>query len=128
MNTRRKVQERKGRDLCRITCVNLRREGSYGILALVSFKLSSPWHVCPNTCFSRTTCSLSRYKVKIELDYFNCKTGVFLRLFNSMFTKQNNYNPRFCKKINSSMGNTQQQEARRSIIGHRAKGGKSGLS
>ena len=33
--------------------------------------------LCPNTCFSRTTCSLSRYNVKIELDCFNCKTGVF---------------------------------------------------
>ena len=32
------------------------------------------------------------------IDCFNCKTGVFLRLFTSMFTKQNIYNPRFCKK------------------------------
>ena len=64
--------------------------------------------LCPNTCFSSTTCSLSRYNVKIELDCFNCKTGVFLRLFTSMFTKQNNCNPSFAKKIDSSMGNIQQ--------------------
>ena len=25
-------------------------------------------------------------------------TGVFLRLFTSMFTKESNYNPRFCEK------------------------------
>ena len=62
----------------------------------------------PNTCFSCTSCSLSRYNIKCELDCFSCKTGVFLRLFTSMFTKQNNYNPRFCKKINSAMGNIQQ--------------------
>ena len=33
--------------------------------------------MCPSTCFSRMICSLSRYKVKGELDCFNCKTGVF---------------------------------------------------
>ena len=36
--------------------------------------------MCPNTCFSRTNYSLSRYNVKGELDFFNCKAGVFLRL------------------------------------------------
>ena len=56
------------------------------------------WHVCLNTCFSRTTCSLSRYNDKGELDCFNCKTGVFLRLFTSVFTKETNYNPCFCEK------------------------------
>ena len=54
--------------------------------------------MCPNTCFSRTTCSLSRYNVKFELVCFNCKTGVFLRSFKSMLIKESNYNPRFCEK------------------------------
>ena len=54
--------------------------------------------MCPNTCFSRTTCSLSRYNVKGELDCFNCGTGFFLRLFTLTFTKESNYNPRFCEK------------------------------
>ena len=54
--------------------------------------------MCPNTCFSRTTCSLTRYNVKGELDYFNCKMWVSLRLFTSMFTKESNYNPHFCEK------------------------------
>ena len=62
------------------------------------FELSSPCHVCPNTCFSRTTCSLSRHNLKCELDCFNCKTGGFLRLFTSMFIKESNYSPRFCEK------------------------------
>ena len=31
--------------------------------------------MCPKKCFSRTTCSLSRYYVKVELDCFNCKSG-----------------------------------------------------
>ena len=43
------------------------------------------------------TC-MSSYNVKGELDCFNCKTGVFLRFFTSMFTKESNYNPRFCEK------------------------------
>ena len=43
------------------------------------------------------TC-MSSYNVKGELDCFNCKTGAFLRLFTSMFTKESNYNPRFCEK------------------------------
>ena len=51
--------------------------------------------MCPSTCFSRTNSSLSRYNAKGKLDCFNCKTGVFLRLFTSMFTKESNYNPRF---------------------------------
>ena len=41
---------------------------------------------------------LSRYKVK------QLKAGGFLRLFTSVFTKESNYNPHFCKEINSSMG------------------------
>ena len=41
------------------------------------FRLSSPWHMCPNTCFSRTTCLLSKHNVKGELDCFNCKMGFF---------------------------------------------------
>ena len=61
--------------------------------------------MCPNTCFSRTICSLNKYNVKCELDSFNCKTGVFLRLFTSMFMKESNYNPRFCeKKSNRPLG------------------------
>ena len=63
----------------------------------LSGPLSNPWHVCPNTSFSCMTCSLSRFYVKCELDCFNCKTEVFLRLFTSMFTKESNYNPQFCK-------------------------------
>ena len=59
------------------------------------FQLSSPWHVCRSTCFSRTTCSLSRYNAKGKLDCFNCKTEGFLRLFTPTFTKESNYNPRF---------------------------------
>ena len=47
---------------------------------------------------SRTTCSLNRYNVKGELDCFNYKTGVFVRLFTSMFTRESNYNPCFCEK------------------------------
>ena len=62
------------------------------------------WHVCPNTSFSRTTCSLSRYNVKGELDCFNCKTGVFLRLFSSVFMKESNYNPRFWEKSTRQWG------------------------
>ena len=77
---------------------NKARYTCLSILASGHFQLSSPWHECPNTCFSRTVCSLSRYNVKIELDCFNCKTAVFLRLFTSIFTKENNYNPRFCTK------------------------------
>ena len=50
------------------------------------------------TCFSRTICSLSKYNVKCEWDCFNCKTGILLRLFTSMFIKETNYNPRFCEK------------------------------
>ena len=34
----------------------------------------------------------------LESDCFNCKGGVLLRLFTSVFTKQNNYKPRFCNK------------------------------
>ena len=33
--------------------------------------------MCPNTYFSRMTCSLSRYGVEGELDCFNCKMGLF---------------------------------------------------
>ena len=55
-------------------------------------------HTCPSTCFSRTNCSLSRYNAKGKLDCFNCKTGVFLRLFTPMFTKEINYSPRFWGK------------------------------
>ena len=58
------------------------------------FQLSSPWHVCSSTCFSRTNCSLSRFHAKGELNRFNCKAG-FFRLFTPMFTKERNYNPRF---------------------------------
>ena len=50
------------------------------ILASVSFwplLIIESWLVCPNTCFSHTTCSLIRYNVEGELDCFNCKTGVF---------------------------------------------------
>ena len=54
--------------------------------------------MCPSTCFSRTNCLLSRYSAKGKLDCFNCKTGVFLRLFTPMFTKESNYNPRFWEK------------------------------
>ena len=54
--------------------------------------------MCPNTRFSRTICSLSKYNVKCELDCFNCKTGVFLRLFTSMFIEESNYTPSFCEK------------------------------
>ena len=60
--------------------------------------------MCPSTCFSRMTCSLSRYNAKGKLDCFNCKTRVFLKLFTPMFTKESNYNPRFWEKMNSSMG------------------------
>ena len=42
--------------------------------------------------------SLSRYNVDGELNCFNCKTGFFLRFYTSMFSKESNYNPRFCKK------------------------------
>ena len=52
----------------------------------------------PSTCFSRTNCSLSRYNAKGKFDCFKCKTGVFLRLFTPMFTKESNYNPRFLGK------------------------------
>ena len=55
---------------------------------------TSNYRVC-GTCFSRTNCSLSRYNAKGKLDCFNCKTGVFLRLFTPMFTKESNYNSRF---------------------------------
>ena len=47
--------------------------------------------MCPSTCFSLTNCSLSRYNAKDKLDCFNCKTGVFLRLLTSMFTKESDY-------------------------------------
>ena len=49
-----------------------------------------------------------KMNIIVILDCLNCKTEVFLRLFTSVFTKQNNYNTRFCKKVNSSMGNIQQ--------------------
>ena len=70
---------------------------------LATFK-TSPWQVCPNTSFSRTACSLSRYNVKGELDCFNCKTGVFLRLFASMFIKESNYIHVFAKKLTLQWG------------------------
>ena len=56
--------------------------------------------MCPNTSFSWTTCSLSRYNVKGELDCLNCKTGSFSQIFNStsMFTKESNYSPQFFEK------------------------------
>ena len=55
---------------------------THSILASVSFwPLLIIDSVCPSTCFSRTNCSLSRYNAKGKLDCFNCKTGVFLRLF-----------------------------------------------
>ena len=54
--------------------------------------------MCPNTCFSCTACSLSRYNVQGELDCFNCETGFFLRLFTLMFTKESNYIHVFEKK------------------------------
>ena len=41
------------------------------------FYLSSPWHMCPITCFSRTICSLSKCNVKCELDCFSYKARVF---------------------------------------------------
>ena len=44
------------------------------------------------------------YNVKGELDCLNCKTGVFLSLFTSMFTKESNYNPRFCEKTTRLWG------------------------
>ena len=61
-------------------------------------QLSSPWHVCPSTCFSLTNCSLSRYNAQGKLECFNCNTGFFLRLFTPMFTKESNYNPHFWEK------------------------------
>ena len=60
--------------------------------------------MCSNTCLSRTTCSLSRYKVKGELDCFNCKMGGFLRLFTSMFTKKAIIIHVFAKKSNRLRG------------------------
>ena len=51
--------------------------------------------MCPNTWFSRTNCWLSRYNANGKLDCFNCKTGDFLRLFTSLFTKESDYSPRF---------------------------------
>ena len=54
--------------------------------------------MCPSTCFSRTNCSLSRYNAEGKLDSFNCKTGVFVRLFTPMSTKESSYNPRFGEK------------------------------
>ena len=41
---------------------------------------------------------VNKYNVKCELDCFNCKTGVFLRLFTLMFTQGSNYNTRFSEK------------------------------
>ena len=73
--------------------------------------------MCPNTPFSRTTCSLSRYNMKGELDCFNCKTGVFLRLFTSMFTKESNYNPRFCgKKLTYQWGIFNSYKEKQSVL------------
>ena len=54
--------------------------------------------MCPSTRFSRTNYLLNRYNATRKLDCFNCKTGVFLRLFTPMFTKENNYDPRFWEK------------------------------
>ena len=62
--------------------------------------------MCLNTCFSRTTYSLSRYNVKGELDCLNCKVGGFLRLFTSMFPKESSYNPRFCEKKSTRLWGT----------------------
>ena len=71
--------------------------------------------MCPSTCFSRTNCSLSRYNAKGKLNCFNCKTGVFLRLFTLMFTNGSNYNSRFGEKINSSMGNINNNKKKLSV-------------
>ena len=80
--------------------------GIQGILASVSFWPLLIIESVARMCFSRTNCSLSRFHAKGKLDSFNCKTGVFLRLFTSMFTKESNYSLRFWeKKINSSIGN-----------------------
>ena len=48
--------------------------------------------------------SLIKYNVKGELDGFNCKTGAFLRLFTSMFTRKSNYSPCFCEKSSRLWG------------------------
>ena len=34
----------------------------------------------------------------------DCKSGFFLRLFTSMFAKENNYNSRFCEKKSARLG------------------------
>ena len=67
--------------------------------------------MCPNTCASYTICSLNRYNVKGQLDYFDCKTGVFLTLFISMFTKKSDHD----KKINWSTGNFNNYEEKLSV-------------
>ena len=44
-------------------------------------------------------------KGELDCNIINCKTGAFLRLFTSMFTKEAITIDVFAKKINSSMGN-----------------------
>ena len=71
------------------------------ILASVSFwplLIIEPVARLSQHVLSRTNCSLSRYNAKGKLNCFNCKTGVFLRLFTPTFTKESNYNPRFFGK------------------------------
>ena len=68
---------------------------TYLSIILATFNYRVRFTCVPTRLASRTTCSLSRYNVKGESDCFNCKTGVLLRLFTSMFTEESNYNPRF---------------------------------
>ena len=68
------------------------------------FYLSSPWHMCPSTCFSRTNCSLSRYNAKDKLDCFNCKTGIFSQIINFIVYKRKQLQSTFLEKIQLRYG------------------------
>ena len=52
------------------------------------FSLLRQWQVCPNTCFSCTTCWLGRKNVKGELDCFNCKTGFSLIIYFDVYKRK----------------------------------------
>ena len=50
-------------------------------------------------CLARVSnCSLSRYNAKGKLECFNCKTGVFVRLFTPMSTKRKQLQSTFLGK------------------------------
>ena len=54
--------------------------------------------MCPNTCFSCTACSLSRYNVRGELDCLNCETGILSQIIHFNVDKRKQLQSTFLRK------------------------------